>query len=207
MIKIPVAIDRVDASKMVVLPKGRLAPFDYVLALDKAFAAIPNCFLRVQSYDPFKSILCICGSVPSEEYHSVLKDCVAGFKPQFLLDDIIVVDHRMARGDYVWNVHDITRALATGSSEQVLAGSQQLIRFGNSSPEAWYYRAAGFLLAGNDRQAVGAVRIATSLESEKVFSYYQSRRFRALERFQGNVREKLERMVDSGAAICIVRQD
>ena len=83
------------------------------------------------------------------------------------------------------DVHDVTDGLATGSSGKVLAGSQQIIRFGNSSPEVWYYRAAGFLLAGNDEQAIGAVRIAAGMESEQVYSYYQSRRFRALNDFKG----------------------
>lgn len=206
-IKIPVAVNRVDASRMAALPQGRLSPLDHVLVLDKALAAIPNCLLRVETYDSFRSTVRLCGSVPSEEQHSVLKECLAGFNPRFSFDDVLVVDRKMARGDYVWSVHDVTRALASGSSEQVLTGSQQLIRFGDSSPEAWYYRAAGCLLAGNNEQAIGAVRIATSVEAQQVYSYYQSSRFHALERFQGNLREKLERMVDSGPSICIVRPD
>jgi uncharacterized ubiquitin-like protein YukD len=207
IITMPVAVDRVDASKMVALPQGRLTPLDHVLAFDKALASLPNCILRVQSYDPLRDIVRICGSVPSEEYHDVLKECLTASKSQFLFDDVVIVDHKMARGDYVWNIHDITRALANQSSQQVLAGSQQIIRFGNSSPEAWYYRAAGYLLAGNDERAIGAVRVAASMESERIYSYYRSKRFGALERFQGNLREKLERMVDAGPSICIVHQD
>ena len=202
---IKVAVKHVDASKMAERPQDRPTPLQNVLAMDKALAAIPDCFLRVQSYDPVKDALYICGSVPTAEHHHVLKECLGRFHLQLLFDDVVVVDHKIPRDDYVWSFADVTRALANQSGEQLLAGSQQLIRRGYNTSEAWYFRAAGHLLAGRETQAVGAVRIAASMEAEETYSYYRSRRFAALERFQGNLRERLERMVDAGPVACIVQ--
>lgn len=200
---IPLAITRLDTSYLVVLPPAGSPPLNRVATLDRFFESIPQSVLRVQMFDPARNLVQVCGAMSSQEHLRVLQNRLPVLKEyRMTLDDVIVADAKMPRVDYTWGYNDVNYGLRGASSEVVLSAADQMIRLGYSSSEAWYFRAVGCLLAGRDMQALGALRIATSLESS--YSYFESKRFQVLERFQGSLREKLERMIALQPANSIV---
>ncbi len=204
--ELPRAPAAVDASGMVVLGTSPLFPLEYVMMLDRLMADVPACLIRPKTYHPATRALSLCGVVESEELLGLVESRLPALAGVDAVDvgSVILADQRAFSGAHVWGHHDVHAAVREWRPEDVVDATTRLIRRGYSWPDAWFLRAAGHLMEGREADAVGDVRIARAIESDR--SYYRSQRFRAIERVQGPVRTQLERMVALGPASSIVSE-
>lgn len=202
---LPFPVGKVDASPMVLAQRGPLTPLDRVVQTERVLASVPGCLVCVACFSPSAETIFLCGTVETGDHLPLVADLatrVAGVA-HVNVRDLIVTDQDAFQGSHLWERSDLYKALRTGQGHAMVATADLMLRRGYRRADAWYLRAVGHLLNGQQIEAVGDVRIAAALESDLVFQ--DSSRFVALARFQGPLRIHLERLAALGPSASLAR--
>ena len=144
---------------------------------------------KILSFDPSQKRLAVCGVVSAIEERDLFKTAFSRLDWLESVDcsQVFVMDDITLESSLSMLANDAYRMLRVDDGRGLLRVTEKMIRGGRIDPSVWYLRAAGFLLEGDRRAAIGAVRLAE----------YHPLRYRIFELWQRvPLRREMEMMID-----------